>query len=134
MGGPIEAHLYVHKYPGAGLLLLPWAIVACVIALEQIPSVALQAARDFRFLAYVSLISAPVTVAATIGAILWRGYTWTMYGVAVGQIVSLAMVACRLYQVRRRLGMRGGFAEAPALAGAVELTPGHTVDSAGAAP
>ncbi|HVC52202.1 MAG TPA: hypothetical protein VND87_09285 [Stellaceae bacterium] len=103
MWAPTEAYLFAHKYPNAGVLLLPWATVACLVALDQILSVALQAARDFRFLAFVSLISAPVTIAATTGAILWHGYAWTMYGVALGQIVSLGLVASRLCVVRHRL-------------------------------
>jgi O-antigen/teichoic acid export membrane protein len=129
--GPIETHLFGDKYPEAGMLLLPWSIVACVAALDQVSSVALQAARDFRFLAYVSLIGAPITAAATAGAILRGGYRWTMYGVAVGQVVTLAMVAYRLYQVRHRLA--AGARQGTATARSADLSPGRPADGASAA-
>ena len=129
MWGPIETHLFGHKYPDAELLLLPWAIVSCSVAIEQIPATMLQAARDFRFLAYVSLTCAPITAAATVVAILWRGYTWTMYGAALGQVVGLAIVVCRLYQVRQRLRARF----AVAIARPADLTPGRPASDASAA-
>jgi hypothetical protein len=34
--------------------------------------------------------------------ILWHGYTWTVYGTALGSAVALGMEAGRLYVVRRR--------------------------------
>jgi hypothetical protein len=33
--------------------------------------------------------------------VLWQGYTWTMYGVAVGNLVLLGMTLGRLWRVRR---------------------------------
>src|SRR5581483_1061869 len=91
------------KYPDAVLLMLPWAIVAAIETAGFILSAALQAAREFRFLAYVTLASAPVTIAATVGFTAWHGYTWTIYGVAVGGLVATALASWRLLLVHRRL-------------------------------
>jgi O-antigen/teichoic acid export membrane protein len=122
---PIEIYVLGDKYPDAGRLLLPWAIVTCVVALDQVASVALQAARDFRFLAYVTLISAPVTIVATVGTILWQGYTWAMYGVAIGQVLGLVMVVGRLYSIRR---LEGSACPAQARTWKVEITPAEEAD------
>src|SRR5262249_38634614 len=63
----IARHFLAGKYPDAALLLLPWAVAAGLQCMEYTLGIALQAAREFRFLAYTTLISAPLTVAATAG-------------------------------------------------------------------
>ncbi len=97
----IERRFLVGHYPEAWLLLLPWAIAATLDGMGATISIALQAARDFRYLAYATVVGAPLTIAATVGAVLWRGYTWTMYGVAVGYLVVLGMLIGRYWVVRR---------------------------------
>lgn len=99
----VEHYLLAGKYPEASLLLLPWAIVICLDAIEFIASTALQAAREFRYLAWVTLMTAPITVTATAALTLWHGYTWTMYGLAIGNGLSATMVVARLVAARRRL-------------------------------
>jgi O-antigen/teichoic acid export membrane protein len=101
--GPIEHHFLAGKYPDAWLLVLPWAVTVALQCLEYTVNIALQSAREFKFLAYTTLLTAPLTVAATIGAIHWHGYTWTIYGTAFGSVVALGMEASRLYIVRRRV-------------------------------
>jgi O-antigen/teichoic acid export membrane protein len=101
--GPIDRHFFVGKYPDAWLLLMPWAVAAGLQCVEYTLGVALQAAREFKYLAYVTLVSAPLTVAATAGVILWHDYTWAMYGTAFGNLVALVMEAARLHVIRRRL-------------------------------
>ena len=71
--------------------------------MSHVVSIALRAAREFKFLAFGMMLSAPITVAAAAGAVLWQGYTWTMYGVALGQFVMLAMEVGRLRVVRRSI-------------------------------
>ncbi|HYM74049.1 MAG TPA: hypothetical protein VET89_13795 [Stellaceae bacterium] len=100
---PIERHFLAGKYPDAWLLVIPWAVAAGLHCAEYTVGIALQAAREFRFLAYTTLLSAPLTVAATAAVILWHGYTWTMYGSAFGHVVVLAMEGGRLFVIRRRL-------------------------------
>lgn len=97
----IDRHFLVGRYPEAWLLLWPWALAATLDGIGATLSIALQAAREFRYLAYATIVGAPVTILATVGAILWRGYTWTMYGVAFGYLVVLAMLTVRYWQVRR---------------------------------
>ena len=101
--GLIERYFLGAKYPHAVLLLMPWAIVAAQDAIAEILATGLQAIREFRFLAYVTMISAPVTAVATIGLTLWQGYTWTLYGLAIGQGVNIAMMVGRLSRAHRRL-------------------------------
>jgi O-antigen/teichoic acid export membrane protein len=110
----IARHFLVGKYPDAWLLVLPWAIAAGLQCMEYTLGVALQAAREFRFLAYTTLCTAPLTVATTAAVILWHDYTWTMYGTAFGNLVALLMEGGRLCAVRRRI-----VAGAPAAAGAL---------------
>jgi O-antigen/teichoic acid export membrane protein len=100
--GPIERHFLAGNYPDAWLLVWPWAVAAAIEAMGSTIAIALQAAREFKFLAYGTVLSAPVSIAATVGAVLWQGYTWTMYGVAVGNLVLLAVTLDRLRRVRRR--------------------------------
>ncbi len=99
----IERHFLAGQYPDAWLLVLPWAIAAALDALGHIVSIPLRAAREFKFLACATVLSAPVTIGATAGAIIWQGYTWTMYGVALGNLLTLVMCCGRLYAVRREI-------------------------------
>lgn len=109
----IARHFFAGKYPDAWLLLLPWAVAAGLQCMEYTLGIALQAAREFRFLAYTTLISAPLTVAATAGIVVWHDYTWTMYGTAFGNLVALLLEGGRLWVIRRRV-----LDTAPAAAGA----------------
>jgi O-antigen/teichoic acid export membrane protein len=100
----IDRYFLAGKYGDAWLLVLPWALSAGCNCVGYTISTALQAARDFRFLACTTLISAPVTAAA-VALMLWRcGYLSAMYGVAFGDALALAMVIARLYALRRRAG------------------------------
>jgi hypothetical protein len=103
----IDKHFLVGQYPDAWLLVWPWAIATALDAMSHIVSIALRAAREFKFLAFGMMLSAPITVAATAGAVWWQGYTWTMYGFAFGQFVMLAMEIVRFYYVRRRVAGSG---------------------------
>jgi O-antigen/teichoic acid export membrane protein len=99
---PIQQHFLGGNYPDASLLLWPWAAAAGIEGMTSTITIALQAAREFKFLAYGTVLSAPITILATIGAVLWHGYTWTMYGVAVGNLVLLAVTLARLRRARRK--------------------------------
>jgi O-antigen/teichoic acid export membrane protein len=59
------------------------------------------------------VLSAPVTILATIAAVLWQGYTWTLYGVALGNLVLLSVGLARLRRVRRNFLQAPGPAAAP---------------------
>jgi hypothetical protein len=99
----IERHFLAGQYPEAWLLVWPAAIAATLEAVSHVISIPLRAAREFRYMASGMVVAAPITLAAVAGAVLWQGYTWTMYGVAFGQVVVLAMGTTRLYRVRRRM-------------------------------
>jgi O-antigen/teichoic acid export membrane protein len=99
----IERHFLAGQYPEAWLLVWPAAIAATLEAVSHVVSIPLRAAREFRYMASGMIVAAPITLAAVAGAVLWQGYTWTMYGVAFGQVVVLAMGTTRLYRVRRRI-------------------------------
>ncbi|HEX3954681.1 MAG TPA: lipopolysaccharide biosynthesis protein [Stellaceae bacterium] len=100
----IEQHLFAGKYPEASLLLLPWAIAISLDAIEFIVSTALQAVREFRYLAWVTMLTAPITVVAIAGLTMWHGYTWTLYGLTIGNGLSAALVVSRLFRIRHRVG------------------------------
>lgn len=110
---PIEQHFLAGNYPDAWLLLWPWAVAAGIEAMSSTIAIALQAARDFKFLAFGTVLSAPVSIVATIAAVLWQGYTWTMYGVAVGNLVLLAATLLRLRQARRKFAATPSALAAP---------------------
>jgi O-antigen/teichoic acid export membrane protein len=99
----IERHFLAGQYPEAWLLVWPAATAVTLEAVSHVVSIPLRAAREFRYMASGMVVAAPITLAAVAGAVLWQGYTWTMYGVAFGQVVVLAMGATRLYRVRRRV-------------------------------
>lgn len=98
----IDRYFLAAKYPKAALLLLPWAIVACLEGVGVILSAALQAMREFRYLAYVTIVTAPITAAATVGFTLWHGFTWTLYGLAIGNIVNESLLVVQLRRIRKR--------------------------------
>jgi hypothetical protein len=100
---PIERHFLAGRYPDAWLLVWPWAIAATLDAMGHIVSIPLRAAREFKFLAFGMIVTAPITLGATAVAVLWQGYTATMYGVAFGQLIVLAMGTTRLYRIRRQV-------------------------------
>jgi len=85
-----------------GTLVTAWAIAGALQCMEYTIGIALQAAREFKFLAYTTLTTAPLIIVATAGVILWHGYTWPMYGVALGYTVALVMGGTRLDVVHRR--------------------------------
>lgn len=117
--GEVDRYFFVGKYPGAYLLLLPWAIAVGLDTIGSILSTALQAAREFRFLAYVTIVSAPITVVATVALTLWRGYTWTIYGLAIGGGVGVTMAVVRLLRIRHRAVISGMPAGDPAARGMI---------------
>jgi O-antigen/teichoic acid export membrane protein len=100
--GLIERHFLVGHYPDAWLLVPPAALVAALDAMGYAVSIGLRASREFKFLAYAAMVTAPVTIVATVAVVLWHGYIWTMYGVAFGNLVMVAIEGGRLYWVRRR--------------------------------
>jgi O-antigen/teichoic acid export membrane protein len=121
--GEIDRRFLVGHYPEARLLLWPWALAAMLDGVSATLSIALQAAREFRYLAYVTIIGAPVTIAATAGAIVWHGYTWAMYGVALGYFVVVALLIVRYWQVRRNFRAASRPAEAIAAEPAPSIGP-----------
>jgi O-antigen/teichoic acid export membrane protein len=106
----IERHFLAGQYPQAWLLVWPAATAVTLEAVSHVISIPLRAAREFRYMASGMVVAAPITLAAVAGAVLWQGYTWTMYGVAFGQVVVLAMGTTRLYRVRRRMIARAAAA------------------------
>ncbi len=115
---PIERYFLAGHYPDAWSLMLPWAIAAGLNVMAFTVSVALQAAREFKFLAYATMLNAPLTLAATAAAVLWQGYTWTMYGVALGDLIALSMYIGRLCMIRRKLLVQAGSTREDVIVGA----------------
>jgi O-antigen/teichoic acid export membrane protein len=98
---PIERLLLAGKYPDAALLLLPWAVASGASLLRYVSGIALQAAREFKFLAYEQIVCGALSAAATVAAILFWGYPATMWGIALGNIACLLWQLARLRRVCR---------------------------------
>jgi O-antigen/teichoic acid export membrane protein len=99
----IDRYLFVGKYPDAVLLLAPWALASGLNVIDYIIGVALQAAREFKYLAQTALLAAPTTAITTVGAVWSHGYTWTMFGVAIGTAAVVVLQGSRLHVIRRRM-------------------------------
>lgn len=99
--GPVERLLLAHKYPDAAALLLPWAVASGMSLLRYVSGIALQAAREFKFLAYAQIVCGAASAAATVVVILWWGYEATMWGIAFGNGACFAWQVVRLRRVRR---------------------------------
>jgi|GEM_PF-2819887 len=98
---PVQRFLLAGKYPEAGLLLLPWAVASGVSLLRYVTGVALQSGREFKFLAYAQIVCGVISAVATVGMILWQGYTATMWGIAIGNGACLVWQVVRLQRIRR---------------------------------
>jgi O-antigen/teichoic acid export membrane protein len=99
----IERFFLAGRYPDAWSLMWPWAIAACANVMAFTMQVPLQAAREFKFMAYSTMINAPLTAAATVAIVIWRGYTWAMYAAALGDMVALGMYIARYRAVRQKI-------------------------------
>jgi O-antigen/teichoic acid export membrane protein len=100
---PIEHFVFADKYPGAILLLLPWAASSGASVLRYVSSIGLTAAREFEFLAKAQTVCGVLPAAATAGFILWQGYVGAMWGIAIGNGVCFAWAMLRLRLVRSRV-------------------------------
>ncbi len=99
--GPVEHYVLAGKYPEAGALLLPWAAASGFSLLRYVAGMGLIAARQFKFLAYAQIGCGTIAAAATVGMILWQGYTGAMWGIAIGNGACLVLSLIRLRTVRR---------------------------------
>ena len=99
----VSHRLLAHRYPDARMLLLPCAAASAMELFDSVVSAGLAAARQFRFLAQMSIVSGVIAAVATTGMILWQGYPGAMWGVAIGNAASVAMAVGRLWLARRPL-------------------------------
>ncbi|HEU0217103.1 MAG TPA: hypothetical protein VFQ90_10605 [Stellaceae bacterium] len=104
---PIEHFVFAGKYPDGILLLWPWAAASGASVLRYVGSIALTAAREFRFLATAQAVCGAVAAAATAGFILWQGYAGAMWGIALGNGICFGWEMLRLRHVRRRVSAAG---------------------------
>jgi O-antigen/teichoic acid export membrane protein len=100
----IERRVLGGKYPDAGGLILPWAVASGVMLGRYVIGVGLQAAREFKFLAYAQIIGGIVSTVAVAAMIEWRGYTWTMWGMTAGEAACFLLSTVRLHSVCRAAG------------------------------
>jgi O-antigen/teichoic acid export membrane protein len=110
---PIRRYVFAGKYSDGLLLLWPWAAASGASVLRYVGSTGLMAAREFKFLAKAQTVSGIIAAAATAGFILWRGYTFAMWGIALGNCICFVWEMVRLDDVRRRA--LAAAAEAPAI-------------------
>jgi O-antigen/teichoic acid export membrane protein len=100
---PIEHYVFAGKYPDGLLLLWPWAAASAASVLRYVGSTGLMAAREFKFLAKAQTVCGILAAAATAGFILLQGYTFAMWGIALGNGVCFGWTMLRLQSVRRRV-------------------------------
>jgi O-antigen/teichoic acid export membrane protein len=109
---PVEHYLLAGKYGDVLPLLLPWAAASGASALRYVGSMALVAAREFKFLAKAQTFCGLLAAAATAGLILWQGYAAAMWGIALGNAACFVWEMVRLQGVRRRaMAVAGRLAE-----------------------
>jgi len=104
---PVEHFVFAGKYPDGILLLWPWAAASGASVLRYVGSIALTAAREFRFLATAQAVCGVLAAAATAGFILWQGYAGAMWGIALGNGMCFGWEMLRLRRVRRRVSAAG---------------------------
>ncbi len=99
---PLNHYLLADKYADSAALLLPWAAASGATVLRYVAGVALQAAREYKFLAQALLFCGAISVVATVALVTLGGYSWAMYGIAIGNAVCFALELDRLRRIRRR--------------------------------
>lgn len=92
----IERIVFAGKYPDIAIpMALAGAITAAQVA-RACPSVALQALHRFRDLGRMTLVSAAVSFAGTLGAAVLFGWTWALAGVLLGETLNSILLALLL--------------------------------------
>jgi len=104
------------RYEGLHLVTLCWIAATTFAQFRAALSAALQAAKDFRFLAWTTVASTTVTLPATLATIFAFGWRTSVLGMAAGEAVAGAAMLWRWRRVRGRLAAL----QAPAEAAAVE--------------
>lgn len=92
----IDHYVFAGKFPAAHQQLLPWFVAQAILQLRFILGVALQAARQFRYLTYAYCVGGAATAAATAAILLQFDPSWVMLGTAVGEAVGLALLVAKL--------------------------------------
>lgn len=88
----VETHLFKGRYPEIAMLTLVWGLTTLISTSDVCFSAYLQAARQFRPLAFASLAAALVSGSALLVIATTGPVTYTVGAVALGEIVSLAWV------------------------------------------
>ncbi|CAK0775036.1 membrane hypothetical protein [Gammaproteobacteria bacterium] len=99
----VERQVLAGKYPEAGRLLLPWVVTTSISLVRYVIGIGLQAAREFRFLAHAQIFGGIASLAAVVIVLLWRDYTWTLWGIAVGEACCLTLLLIRLRTMPKKL-------------------------------
>jgi hypothetical protein len=104
---PVQHHLLGDKYSDTLPLLVPWAAASGASVLRYVGSVALVAAREFKFLATAQTVCGVLAAAATAAFVLWEGSAGAMWGIAIGNGLCFGWEMARLQHVRRRAAAGG---------------------------
>jgi putative peptidoglycan lipid II flippase len=100
------ALLLKHNYDGNQVIavVLIWAAIMAVRLLRAPEAILLQAANEFRPLAYASVYSSAVSLTLTLVLVLLFGPVASMFGILSGEIALSALVIRLSRQWRRRHG------------------------------
>lgn len=96
----IEAYLFKGRYPEIGMLTIAWGLTTLVGILDLCLSAYLQAARQFRALAFASLAAALVSGCALLVLATSVPAAYAIGAVALGEIVALVWVVVLIATAR----------------------------------
>jgi putative peptidoglycan lipid II flippase len=100
---PLVSHyLYGGRFAGAGWIALLWAFSAALGGSQNALSLAFQALRAFRALAWADLAAAVAAVAVTLLLLSRLSYPYAVVGMMVGQGLEVVLLAVLLGRMIRR--------------------------------
>jgi hypothetical protein len=95
--------LHGHRYEGLFETALAWMVTTTLSQFRGAVSVALQAVREFRFLAFTTGIGATITLAATALLTVACGWQFSVLGLAAGELAACILIVHRWIGVLRRM-------------------------------
>jgi O-antigen/teichoic acid export membrane protein len=103
LGWPLISRLlYAGRFAAAGWIALLWAVSAGLGGMQNALSIAFQALRSFRSLAYADLAAALAAIAVTLLLLSRLSFPYAIVGMMAGQGLEVVLLAALLWRMIRR--------------------------------
>jgi O-antigen/teichoic acid export membrane protein len=103
LGWPLISRLlYAGRFAAAGWIALLWAVSAGLGGMQNALSIAFQALRSFRSLAYADLAAALAAIAVTLLLLSRLSFPYAIVGMMAGQGLEAVLLAALLWRMIRR--------------------------------